>query len=80
MARPTIASVTPVRAVEGGRITLHGSGFPIDTIPEVTVGGQPALVAFASSTRTASVWLPRNTSGIAARVDPAGQLASGVPS
>ena len=51
MARPTIASVTPLRAVEGGRITLKGSGFPVDTIPEVTVGGQRALVAFASSTR-----------------------------
>jgi len=51
--RPTIASVTPLRAVEGGRITLTGSGFPIDTIPEVTVGGQPALVAFASGTRIA---------------------------
>ena len=51
MARPTIASVTPLRAVEGGRITLRGAGFPVDTIPEVTVGGQRALVAFASSTR-----------------------------
>jgi hypothetical protein len=51
MARPTIASVTPLRAVEGGRITLRGSGFPVDTIPEVTIGGQPALVAFASSSR-----------------------------
>ena len=49
--RPTIASVTPLRAVEGGRITLRGSGFPVDAIPEVTVGGQRALVAFASSSR-----------------------------
>ena len=48
---PTIASVTPLRAVEGGRITLRGAGFPVDTIPEVTVGGQRALVAFATSTR-----------------------------
>jgi len=51
LARPTIASVTPLRAVEGGRITLKGAGFPVDTIPEVTVGGQRALVVFASSTR-----------------------------
>ena len=49
--RPTIASVTPLHAVEGGRITLRGSGFPVDGIPEVTVGGQRALVAFASSSR-----------------------------
>jgi hypothetical protein len=51
MARPTISSVTPLRAVEGGCITLRGSGFPVDTIPEVTVGGQRALVSFASSSR-----------------------------
>ncbi|HEU4689368.1 MAG TPA: IPT/TIG domain-containing protein, partial [Vicinamibacterales bacterium] len=51
MARPTIASVTPLRAVAGGRITLRGSGFPEDTIPVVTVGGQRALVAFASRSR-----------------------------
>jgi sugar lactone lactonase YvrE len=51
MSTPTIVSVTPLRAVEGGRITLKGSGFPVDRIPEVSVGGQRALVAFASSTR-----------------------------
>src|SRR5262245_46447599 len=51
MARPTISSVTPLRDVEGGRITLRGSGFPVDTIPEVTIGGQRALVAFASGSR-----------------------------
>ena len=51
MARPTIASVTPLRAVAGGRITLRGSGFPVETIPQVTVGGQRALVSFASSSR-----------------------------
>ena len=51
MARPSISSVTPLRAVEGGRVTLRGSGFPVDTLPEVTIGGQHALVAFASSSR-----------------------------
>jgi IPT/TIG domain/SMP-30/Gluconolactonase/LRE-like region len=51
MPRPTISSVTPLRAVEGGRVTLRGSGFPVDAIPEITVGGQRALVAFASSSR-----------------------------
>lgn len=49
--------MTPLRAVEGGRITLSGSGFPVETIPEVTVGGQRALVAFASSSRL-SVAIP----------------------
>jgi sugar lactone lactonase YvrE len=51
LARPTIASVTPLRAVAGGRITLRGSGFPEDTIPVVTVGGLRALVTFASRSR-----------------------------
>lgn len=51
MPRPIISSVTPLRAIEGGRVTLAGSGFPVDSLPEVTVGGQPARVAFASSSR-----------------------------
>lgn len=51
MGRPTITSVTPLLAVEAGRVTLTGSGFPVEALPEVTVGGQRALVAFASSSR-----------------------------
>jgi sugar lactone lactonase YvrE len=52
--RVQIASVRPGRAVEGGRVVLHGSGFPVDDL-RVRVGGQPARVAFASSTRVAIV-------------------------
>ncbi|MBI2186321.1 MAG: IPT/TIG domain-containing protein [Acidobacteria bacterium] len=48
---PTITSVTPLRAVEGGRITIHGTDFPVETIANVTLGEVPARVAFASSTR-----------------------------
>ncbi len=51
MARPTISSVAPLRAVEGGRITLRGQGFPVDKLPDVIVGDQPARVLFASSVR-----------------------------
>jgi sugar lactone lactonase YvrE len=43
--------VTPLRATEGGRVTLTGSGLPVDGLPEVTIGGQPARVVFASSSR-----------------------------
>jgi sugar lactone lactonase YvrE len=32
-------------------VALGGSGFPVDTIPDVTVGGRHALVVFASSSR-----------------------------
>ena len=51
MARPTISSVAPLRAVEGGRVTLRGHGFPVDKLPDITVGDQPARVLFASSAR-----------------------------
>jgi sugar lactone lactonase YvrE len=49
--RPTISSVAPRRAVEGGRVTLRGHGFPVDKLPDITVGDQPARVLFASSAR-----------------------------
>jgi hypothetical protein len=39
-----------VRAVEGGRVTLRGSGFPLDH-PRVLLGDEPARLAFTSSTR-----------------------------
>jgi len=55
---PTISSVTPLRAVEGGRVTLRGTGFPVEGVPQVTIGGRPALVAFASSSRLAVVVPP----------------------
>lgn len=51
MRGPTIASVAPLRAVEGGRVTVSGSGFDADPVPQATVGGRPAHVAFASSSR-----------------------------
>ena len=47
-----ISEVHPSRAVEGGRVTLRGSGFRIsDGLPLVSVGGQQARAVFASSTR-----------------------------
>lgn len=51
VVRPTISSVAPLRAVEGGRVTLRGYGFPVDKLPDITVGDQPARVLFASSVR-----------------------------
>jgi sugar lactone lactonase YvrE len=48
---PTITSIDPLRVVEGGRITLHGSGFPVDRLPGVTIGGIEARIAFASTRR-----------------------------
>ena len=48
---PTITSVQPLRAVDGGRVTIHGSGFAIDDLLTIPVGDAQALVVFASSRR-----------------------------
>ena len=43
--------------MEGGRVTIHGSGFPIDNprLPDVTVGDAPARTVYASASRIAVV-------------------------
>jgi sugar lactone lactonase YvrE len=48
-----VAAVHPFSAIEGGRITIHGSGFPVDEphLPEVTIGDVRARVVYSSSTR-----------------------------
>ena len=48
---PTITSVQPLRAVEGGRVTIHGSGFAVDKLLTIPVGDAPVRVVFASSRR-----------------------------
>lgn len=50
-SRPTISSVTPLRAVEGGRVAVAGAGFPTEDLPSITVGDQPSRALFASSTK-----------------------------
>ena len=47
----SVSAITPVRAVEGGRVTIHGSSFPVDNLSTVTVGDLEARVAFASPRR-----------------------------
>jgi DNA-binding beta-propeller fold protein YncE len=48
-----VSAIHPLWAIEGGRISITGTGFPIDgpTLPEVRIGDQPARVVHASSTR-----------------------------
>jgi sugar lactone lactonase YvrE len=62
--RPHLASVRPAAAIAGGRITLHGTDFPIDgpCLPEVTVGEQRGRVTFASPT-SLTVVVPPDTGG-----------------
>jgi hypothetical protein len=51
VGEPTVSAVAPLRAVEGGRITLRGADLPVDHLSAVTLGGAPARVAFASGSR-----------------------------
>jgi sugar lactone lactonase YvrE len=46
-----ISSVTPLRAIEGGRVAVEGSGFWTDELPSITVGDQPTRALFASSSK-----------------------------
>jgi sugar lactone lactonase YvrE len=48
-----VAAVQPIRAIEGGRIAIVGTSFPIDEsrLPEVRVADVPARIVFASSSR-----------------------------
>jgi sugar lactone lactonase YvrE len=50
-AGPAISSVRPLRAVQGGRVTIYGSSFPAEKLQTVSLGDAPVRVAFASSSR-----------------------------
>ena len=44
-----ITAVSPLWAVEGGRVTISGTGFTVEPqLPEVRLGGVRATVAHAS--------------------------------
>lgn len=60
MPAPLVTAVQPPRAIEGGRVTLVGSGFHVDSVdpPEVHVQNRPARVVFASSSRVSIVVPP----------------------
>lgn len=49
---PRVAAIHPLWAIEGGRITIQGSGFSVDNPypPEVRIGEVPARISSASST------------------------------
>jgi sugar lactone lactonase YvrE len=63
MSTPRITSITPPRTIAGGRVTIHGSGFPVSSgIPDVRIGTQAARVVFASPTELGVV-VPALSSG-----------------
>ena len=61
---PVLTAIHPLSAIEGGRITIEGAGFPVDEPlpPEVRIGEQRARVVCASSTRV-DVLVPPGVDG-----------------
>src|SRR3954464_8752933 len=49
---PRVTAVRPAWAIEGGRIVIEGTDFPVEgpRLPDVRIGGAPARVVSASST------------------------------
>src|SRR4026209_1959690 len=51
-----ISAVRPLRAVEGGYVTIEGRGFVVDpTLPRVLIGGVAARIASASSSELTAI-------------------------
>ena len=50
-------AVRPAWAIEGGRITIQGTGFPVDQpqLPNVRIGGARARLVYASSTELGAI-------------------------
>lgn len=73
-----VAAVHPPSAIEGGRITIEGSGFAVDgsQLPDVTIGGSRARVVFASPSRLSAV-VPGGIDGGQAPVSVAGVSGEG---
>jgi sugar lactone lactonase YvrE len=48
-----VAAIHPPWAIEGGRLTIEGAGFPLhgSSLPEVRIGELPGRIVYASSTR-----------------------------
>jgi sugar lactone lactonase YvrE len=59
---PRITAVSPLWAVEGGQITIAGTGFPVDPLPKVQVGGVQARLTRASP-HSLSVIVPSGLDG-----------------
>src|SRR5262245_21306470 len=55
MATPHVSGLRPLHAIEGGRLSIEGSGFPVDdTLPPVVhIGSSRARLVYASSSELA---------------------------
>src|SRR5437764_11611352 len=61
---PRVSAVRPTWAIEGGRIVIEGTDFPVDRprLPDVRIGGAPARVVQAASS-SLSVIVPGGLDG-----------------
>jgi len=71
--------IHPARAIEGGRVTIEGSAFPVDgpLLPVARIGNLPARISFASNTRlivTVPAGLERGTHRV--QIDQVGDVGS----
>jgi len=86
-----VTRITPLQAIEGGRITVEGEGFVVDgpTLPDVRIGNASARVVSASPSRLAVIVpagldagrAPVRIEGVAgatAFIDIAGPFAAGL--
>src|SRR5438876_11737372 len=73
MSSARVTSIQPLSAIEGGRITIEGAGFPVDQplLPEVRIGDARARLVFASSTTLIAI-VPAGLEGGRATVRVAG--------
>src|SRR5438445_11000934 len=73
MSSARVTSIQPRSAIEGGRITIEGAGFPVDQpfLPEVRIGDARARLVFASSTTLIAI-VPAGLEGGRATVRVAG--------
>jgi len=57
MSHPRVTAIQPYWAIEGGRVTIEGSHFPLDgpQLPEVRIGDLRARVVYASPTQIAVI-------------------------
>jgi len=57
MTPPFVSRITPLQAVEGGRIAIDGEGFTVDgpELPEVRIGNAVARVVHASPSRLSAI-------------------------
>ena len=55
-----VTAIHPLCAIEGGRLSIEGTGFSVDgpSLPEVRIGEMPARLVYASPTRLAATVPP----------------------